>query len=108
MVFYRCSTVEFDSLARRSIFVLDSLSAQFEASRERITPFLRKVGIEPLPTSASKFLFLDGDSTRFIRKKFEDLFGVVLYKPGKKPVFLRGVVSDVMLLNRMKNYYSIK
>ena len=108
LVFWNFSSAEYDSLMSRMTFTLDSMETKFEASRSALLPFLKKIGIKPILTSASTFVFPGADSMQYRRPRYRDLFGVILYQPGKRPQIISGVTSDVDLIKLVTDYYEIR
>ena len=108
MVFYTPINIERDSLMSQSVFSFDSLSVQFEATKERITPFLTKKGIESVSTSAHYFITCSKDSLFHFRKKFEENFGVIYYSPKKAPLIKKGVRSDSEIFTAMMRYFDVQ
>jgi len=108
MVFYTPTAAQRRSYPKSRTAVLDSLSWKFARTQRRVVPFLRKVGITPVTTAGVTFRFGHGDSTVFVRRKSKDLFGVVMFSPGKEPEVIRGVPSDVDLLKRLFPFYGIR
>jgi hypothetical protein len=53
--------------------------------------------------------FVSGDTTkRVARQKFKDLFGVILFAPGRDPEVIRGAPTDVTVIGRIQSYYRPK
>ncbi len=108
MVFYSPTNIEHDSLMSVSVFSFDSLSVQFQAIKERISPFLTKKGIESISTSVHYFLTSAKDSIILIRKPFEENFGIIYYSPKKVPLIKKGVRSDSEIFTAMMRYFDIQ
>ena len=102
MVFYRCSPAEYDSLVVRDPFRFDSLLTGFDASVRGVTPFLNKNGLRHVATSASHIACIGQETTWVHRTPFVDLFGAVLLSPVRPHELIKGVVTDVVLIQRVQ------
>jgi len=108
VVFYAPSLSQRDAYPQSRIGILDSLSRKFNRTQRGITPFIRKVGISPVTTIRMTMQFGHGDSSTVIQRTSKDLFGIVLYSPGKAPERIRGVPSDVEVLKHIFPYFGIR
>ena len=108
MVFFLPSTVERDSLIdRRTVFAFDSLTVRFESGRDRLAPFLKKQGIDPVTSSAVRFYVQMEDSVFYTRRVFRELFGIIYFKPGKPPLVVPGVPAEPEMFKTMMRYFEI-
>jgi len=108
LIFYTPSVAQLEAKAKPRRSALDSLSKQFNATKRGVVPFLKKVGIHSVTTDKMVFRFVHGDTTLHCQRKSKDLFGIIMFSPGKTPLVIRGVLTDVDLLKRMFPYYDIR
>lgn len=108
LIFYTPSVAQLKASTKSRVAALDSLSRQSDRTKRGIVPFLRKMGITSVTTDKMVFRFVHSDTTVHCKRKSRDLFGVIMYSPGKTPMVIRGVPTDVELLNRMFPYYGIR
>jgi hypothetical protein len=107
VIFYACTEAEYDSLITHMTFALDSLATSSERTCERISPFLKKIGIAPVRTTASYFRFVPPDTT-LQRRRYTDLYGIIVYAPGQPPERIPKGSTDVDVLTRVHTYFRPK
>lgn len=108
LIFYTPSAAQRNMFAKSRSSVLDSLSLRLDTTKRGIVPFLNKVGILSVTTDRMAFRFVSSDTAVHYRRKSRDLFGVIMFTPGRAPVVIRGTPTDVDLLRQMFPYYGIR
>jgi hypothetical protein len=108
IVFYTPSAAQRTTYSKSRLPTLDSLSKKFDRTIRSIVPFLRKVGITSVTSEKMVFRFGHGDTTVLCQRKSRDLFGVIMFSPGKAPMMVRGVQTDVDLFKSIFPYFGIR
>jgi hypothetical protein len=108
VIFYSASQTEYDSLISARPFWFDSLGTRFASTVRGVSPFLNKSGLETVQSSATQFVFLDGDTLHVARESFADLFGTICFAPGREPFVLRGVASESAVIQAVIRYFGIR
>jgi len=107
IVFCVPSGRERDSLMGASVFAFDSLSVRFTEGRDRLSPFLRKKGIDPITSHAQCFFSPSAETPFYVRAEFVDVFGIIYFRPGKEPLVVMGVPAESDMFTTMMKYFDI-